>query len=103
MRPSSVLCAGASCWLGLSAFRCSSAPVPQRAYARLATILPSLTYPACCQPPADLQQRVTARQFMTTEHLVLACWVLRSQNHAAIMLLHGEGGNRLTMLPSSML
>jgi pimeloyl-ACP methyl ester carboxylesterase len=69
------------------------------AYTRLQSILPPLSDPSCCLHPSDPSLDVTTVQLTTTDQLTLACWYLPSHNRAAILVLHGEGGNRQTMLP----
>jgi uncharacterized protein len=62
-----------------------------------------LTLPArssiCCQTPADLGLDYKTVQFKTQDGLALKGWYIPSRNGAAVILLHGYGTNRLSMLP----
>ncbi|MEE3719125.1 alpha/beta fold hydrolase [Tumidithrix elongata RA019] len=69
------------------------------AYTRLDSIIFPLSDPTCCQNPTDANFGVKSIQLKTTDRISLACWYLPSHNHAAIAVLHGEGGNRKSMLP----
>ncbi|NTW01731.1 MAG: alpha/beta fold hydrolase [Oscillochloris sp.] len=53
---------------------------------------------ACCTLPPDTGLDIMPIAMTTADHVTLACWYLPSQNRAAIILLHGEGGNRQMML-----
>ncbi|MEI7768518.1 MAG: alpha/beta fold hydrolase [Chloroflexales bacterium] len=68
------------------------------AYARFTTMIVPLRDRACCALPADTGLAITPVVVTTADHLALTCWYLPSQNRAAIILLHGEGGSRQTML-----
>ncbi|WP_055077456.1 alpha/beta hydrolase [Pseudanabaena sp. 'Roaring Creek'] len=65
---------------------------------RLSSILSPFSEPTCCQPPADSRLPVRDVQLTTTDRLSLTCWYLPSHNRAAVILMHGEGGNRTAML-----
>ena len=57
-------------------------------------------YPArshvCCTTPTVPYQEVS---FPTSDGLTLRGWYLASTNHAAVIVAHGLGGNRLGVLP----
>jgi uncharacterized protein len=61
-----------------------------------------LTLPArssvCCQTPADFGLDYRTVQFDTPDGLALKGWYIPSRNGAAVILLHGYGTNRLSML-----
>ena len=89
-------------WVGSGAFGLVLvilAGIGIHAYTRFTTIIPPLADPNCCLAPADPGLAVTPLQLTSSDQVSLACWYMPSHNHAAIILLHGEGGNRQTMLP----
>jgi pimeloyl-ACP methyl ester carboxylesterase len=52
----------------------------------------------CCVTPADWGFTYQDVRFTGGDGLTLAAWYIPSQNGAAIILLHGYGGNRLMMV-----
>ncbi|MCI0396603.1 MAG: alpha/beta fold hydrolase [Chloroflexi bacterium] len=54
--------------------------------------------PICCQTPADYQLAYEDVVLETEDGVRLAGWYIPSQNGAAVILLHGYGGNRLALL-----
>jgi pimeloyl-ACP methyl ester carboxylesterase len=52
----------------------------------------------CCVTPADLGLDYEDLALVTPDGLSLAAWYVPSRNGAAVILLHGYGGNRLEML-----
>ncbi|MBN2499284.1 MAG: alpha/beta fold hydrolase [Anaerolineales bacterium] len=55
-------------------------------------------YAACCITPADKGFDYKDVSLTTDDGLELAGWYIPSQNRAAVILLHGYGGNRLGMM-----
>ncbi len=53
----------------------------------------------CCASPADLGLEYESITLTTEDDLRLYGWYIPSQNGAVIILLHGYGGNRTSMLP----
>ena len=49
----------------------------------------------CCSTPTDVDLEYDEISFITSDGLALSGWYIPSQNHAAIVVLHGSGGNRL--------
>ena len=52
----------------------------------------------CCTTPADLGFEYQKVHFRSADGVELAGWWIPSQNGAAVILLHGGGGNRTGML-----
>jgi dienelactone hydrolase len=52
----------------------------------------------CCVTPADLGLDYEEVTLVTPDGVSLAAWYVPSRNGAAVILLHGYGGNRLEML-----
>lgn len=52
----------------------------------------------CCETPADYGLVYEDVAFETADGLTLKGWYLPGSNGAAVMVLHGLGGNRLSML-----
>ncbi len=55
-------------------------------------------YPVCCITPADKGFDYEDVSLTTADGLELVGWYIPSQNRAAVILLHGYGGNRLGMM-----
>lgn len=53
----------------------------------------------CCESPADYGLYYEDVVFRGGDDLKLSGWYLPSQNGATVILLHGNGGTRLSMLP----
>jgi pimeloyl-ACP methyl ester carboxylesterase len=53
----------------------------------------------CCQTPADYGLHYEPVQFNTSDNISLQGWYIPSQNNAIIILAHGWGSNRISMLP----
>ncbi|NTV62806.1 MAG: alpha/beta fold hydrolase [Oscillochloris sp.] len=68
------------------------------AYARFTTMIAPLHNSACCTLPADDGPAITPVVVTTPDQLRLACWYVPAENRAAIILLHGEGGDRQMLL-----
>ena len=62
----------------------------------------AFTYPArsdvCCITPADKGFEYEEVTLTTNDRLKLVGWYIPSQNRAAVILLHGYGGNRLGVM-----
>src|SRR5689334_7486684 len=54
--------------------------------------------PVCCTTPKDRGLQYQDVTFTTPDGLTLAGWYIPSRNHAAIILSHGYGGNRLGVM-----
>src|SRR3972149_4968729 len=52
----------------------------------------------CCATPADFGFAYEAVTLQTTDGLTLRGWYIPSRNRAAVIMLHGYGGNRTEML-----
>ena len=52
----------------------------------------------CCKTPADLGFEYQDVRFRSSDGIELAGWWIPSQNGAAVILLHGNGGDRTGML-----
>jgi uncharacterized protein len=68
------------------------------AYKRIPEITAPMRSPGCCTLPASSGLPYKLVQLTTQDKIRLACWYMPSRNRAAIIVLHGEGGNRLAML-----
>jgi pimeloyl-ACP methyl ester carboxylesterase len=51
--------------------------------------------PVCCTTPGDLGLEYEDVSFTTNDDLTLYGWYIPSRNHAAVIISHGIGGNRL--------
>jgi dienelactone hydrolase len=49
----------------------------------------------CCVTPADLGLDYEEVSFETADHITLSGWYVSSKNRAAIIMVHGAGGNRM--------
>lgn len=54
--------------------------------------------PPCCITPADLGLDFEEVAFTSSDGVTLSGWYIPSRNRAAVILLHGYGGNRLEMI-----
>jgi pimeloyl-ACP methyl ester carboxylesterase len=52
----------------------------------------------CCETPADFDHDYEEVTFETADGLALHGWYIPGENEAAVMLLHGINGNRISML-----
>ncbi|WP_019502152.1 alpha/beta hydrolase [Pseudanabaena sp. PCC 6802] len=68
-------------------------------YKRIPEITAPARSPGCCTVPTDRNLPHKVLRLTTQDKVQLACWYMPSRNRAAIIVLHGEGGNRLAMLP----
>ena len=55
-------------------------------------------HPVCCQSPADFGADYETVSLTAADGIRLAGWYIPSQNGAAVILLHGYGGDRLGTL-----
>ena len=62
-----------------------------------ATTKPARVTP-CCITPADLGFDYKEVTFPGADEVILSGWYIPSRNRAAVILLHGYGGNRLEMI-----
>lgn len=69
------------------------------AYKSIPEIIAPMRSPDCCTLPANSGLPYKLVQLTTQDKIQLACWYMPSRNRAVIIVLHGEGGNRLAMLP----
>jgi uncharacterized protein len=69
------------------------------AYKRIPEITAPMRSPGCCTLRANSGLPYKLVQLTTQDKIQLACWYMPSRNRSAIIVLHGEGGNRLAMLP----
>jgi pimeloyl-ACP methyl ester carboxylesterase len=54
--------------------------------------------PLCCRTPADLGLAYESIALTAPDGVKLSGWYLPSQNHSAVIMLHGYGANRLELL-----
>lgn len=75
------------------------AAIAAHAYLRSIIITTPATNSACCALPSADLPGVQALQLAAPDQTALACWYAPSRNRAAVIVLHGEGGDRSAMLP----
>ncbi|KAB8145776.1 alpha/beta fold hydrolase [Chloroflexia bacterium SDU3-3] len=73
--------------------------IAAHAYLRYRSITPPATNSDCCSLPSAELPGVAAVQIAAPDQTALACWYTPSHNRAAVIVLHGEGGDRSAMLP----
>lgn len=52
----------------------------------------------CCLTPAEVKFNYEAVTFTSEDQVTLSGWYIPSRNRAAVIVLHGYGGNRLEMM-----
>src|SRR5512145_1600765 len=68
------------------------------AYWSASTSIRSAQGPVCCSTPAELGLTYENITLTTADGLKLKGWYIPSHNQAAVIALHGYGGNRLGAL-----